>query len=316
MNFLAKEKVSKVFNFLVVTFVSISIATSANAYPIFAQQNYAKPREATGRIVCANCHLAQKPVEIEVPQAVLPDTVFEAVVKIPYDQQIKQVGSNGKKAGLNVGAVLILPEGFQIAPPERMSEEMKAKVGKLYFSPYSPEQKNILVVGPVPGKKYSEMTFPILSPDPSKDKSVSYLKYPIYLGGNSGRGQLYPDGSKSNNTVYTSPAAGTISTISPVAEKGGYTVTIQSASGENVSTSIPPGPELLVKEGDTVKADQVLTNNPNVGGFGQAETEVVLQNPARIQGLLAFFVTILLAQVFLVIKKKQFEKVQLAEMNF
>jgi len=316
MNFLAKEKVSKVFNFLVVTFVSISIATSANAYPIFAQQNYAKPREATGRIVCANCHLAQKPVEIEVPQAVLPDTVFEAVVKIPYDQQIKQVGSNGKKAGLNVGAVLILPEGFQIAPPERMSEEMKAKVGKLYFSPYSPEQKNILVVGPVPGKKYSEMTFPILSPDPSKDKSVSYLKYPIYLGGNRGRGQLYPDGSKSNNTVYTSPAAGTISTISPVAEKGGYTVTIQSASGENVSTSIPPGPELLVKEGDTVKADQALTNNPNVGGFGQAETEVVLQNPARIQGLLAFFVTILLAQVFLVIKKKQFEKVQLAEMNF
>jgi apocytochrome f len=316
MNFLAKEKVSKVLNFLVVTFVSISIANSANAYPIFAQQNYAQPREATGRIVCANCHLAQKPVEIEVPQAVLPDTVFEAVVKIPYDQQIKQVGSNGKKAGLNVGAVLILPEGFQVAPPERLSEEMKAKVGKLYFSPYSPEQKNILVVGPVPGKKYSEMTFPILSPDPSKDKSVSYLKYPIYLGGNRGRGQLYPDGSKSNNTVYTSPAAGTISAITPVEGKGGYTVTIQSAGGDNVTASIPPGPELLVKEGDSVKADQALTNNPNVGGFGQAETEVVLQNPARIQGLLAFFVTILLAQVFLVLKKKQFEKVQLAEMNF
>ena len=62
----------------------------ANAYPIFAQQNYANPREANGRIVCANCHLAQKSVEIEVPQAVLPDTVFEAVVKIPYDQQVKQ----------------------------------------------------------------------------------------------------------------------------------------------------------------------------------------------------------------------------------
>ena len=27
--------------------------------------------------------LAQKPVEIEVPQAVLPDTVFETVVSIP-----------------------------------------------------------------------------------------------------------------------------------------------------------------------------------------------------------------------------------------
>ncbi|WPT18745.1 hypothetical protein PSENEW3_10000014 (chloroplast) [Picochlorum sp. SENEW3] len=316
MNFLTKDKVLKVFNFLVVTFISISISNSANAYPIFAQQNYNQPREATGRIVCANCHLAQKPVEIEVPQSVLPDTVFEAVVKIPYDQQIKQIGSNGKKAGLNVGAVLILPEGFQLAPPERLSDEMKAKVGKLYFSPYSPEQKNILVVGPVPGKKYSEMTFPILSPDPSKDKSVSYLKYPIYLGGNRGRGQLYPDGSKSNNTVYTASAAGTISSIDPIEGKGGFNVKIKTSTDEESIVTIPAGPELLVKVGDSVKADQALTNNPNVGGFGQAETEVVLQNPARIQGLLIFFVTILLAQVFLVLKKKQFEKVQLAEMNF
>ncbi len=316
MNFLTKEKVLKVFNFLVVTFISISISNSANAYPIFAQQNYNQPREATGRIVCANCHLAQKPVEIEVPQSVLPDTVFEAVVKIPYDQQIKQVGANGKKAGLNVGAVLILPEGFQLAPPERLSDEMKAKVGKLYFSPYSPEQKNILVVGPVPGKKYSEMTFPILSPDPSKDKSISYLKYPIYLGGNRGRGQLYPDGSKSNNTVYTASATGTISSIDPIEGKGGFNVTIKTSTDEDSLVTIPAGPELLIKVGDSVKADQALTNNPNVGGFGQSETEVVLQNPARIQGLLVFFVTILLAQVFLVLKKKQFEKVQLAEMNF
>ena len=56
------------------------------AYPVFAQNAYQNPREATGRIVCANCHLAQKPTEIEVPQAVLPDTVFEAVVSVPYDR--------------------------------------------------------------------------------------------------------------------------------------------------------------------------------------------------------------------------------------
>ena len=36
----------------------------AGAYPIYAQQGYENPREATGRIVCANCHLAQKPVDI------------------------------------------------------------------------------------------------------------------------------------------------------------------------------------------------------------------------------------------------------------
>ena len=302
--------------FLIVLTASFFITTSANAYPIFAQQNYANPREANGRLVCANCHLAQKPVEIEVPQAVLPDTVFEAVVKIPYDKQIKQVVANGKKGDLNVGAVLILPEGFEIAPPERIPEDMKAKVGKLYFQPYSPDKKNILVVGPVPGKKYSEMVFPILAPDPTKNKSVSYLKYPIYIGGNRGRGQVYPDGSKSNNTVYTASKAGTIASIDPIAEKGGFNITIETATGDKIIDTLPPGPEVIVKIGDKVQNDQALTTNPNVGGFGQTETEIVIQNPARIQGLLVFFSFVLLAQVFLVLKKKQFEKVQLAEMNF
>lgn len=297
-------------------FLAFFVENSAQAYPIFAQQNYANPREATGRIVCANCHLAQKPAELEVPQAVLPDTVFEAVIEIPYDKQVQQVLANGKKGDLNVGMVLILPEGFELAPADRIPEEIKKKVGNLYYQPYSPDKKNILVVGPVPGKKYSEMVVPILSPDPAKSKNVSYLKYPIYLGANRGRGQVYPDGSKSNNTVYNASAAGKIVSILPGEKKGGYQITIEKASGETVVDKIPAGPELLVKEGQTVIADQPLTNNPNVGGFGQKDAEIVLQNPARVQGLLVFFVFVLLAQVLLVLKKKQFEKVQLAEMNF
>ena len=295
---------------------SFILSAPSIAYPIFAQQNYNNPREANGRIVCANCHLAQKPIEIEVPQAVLPNTVFEAVAKIPYDKQIKQVLGNGKKGDLNVGAVLILPENFQLAPPERIPEEIKAKMGKLAFQPYSPEKPNILVVGPVPGKKYKELVFPILSPDPAKNKSVSYLKYPIYFGGNRGRGQIYPDGSKSNNTIYTASIAGKITNIEPIEKKGGFLISIQTASGDTVTDSIPPGPELIVKIGNDVKVDQALTSNPNVGGFGQGETEIVLQNPNRIIGLLVFFVLVLFAQIFLVLKKKQYEKVQLSEMNF
>jgi apocytochrome f len=288
----------------------------AQAYPIFAQQNYENPREANGRIVCANCHLAQKAVEIEVPQAVLPDTVFEAVIDLPYDKQVKQVLANGKKGDLNVGMVLILPEGFELAPPDRIPEEMKKKVGNLYYQPYSPEKKNILVVGPVPGNKYSEMVVPILSPDPAKTKNIAYFKYPIYFGGNRGRGQVYPDGSKSNNTVYNSSATGKIVSIIPGEKKGGFTITIEKANGETVVEKIPAGPELLVRDGQAVQADQPLTNNPNVGGFGQKDVEIVLQNPARVQGLLVFFSFVLIAQIFLVLKKKQFEKVQLAEMNF
>lgn len=311
---------TKIQNFFVVTlavvFLNFSINLNAFAYPVFAQQGYKNPREANGRIVCANCHLAQKSVELEVPQAVLPDTVFEAMVKIPYDQQIKQVQANGKKGDLNVGFVLILPEGFELAPADRIPEEMKTKVGKLYYQPYSSEQKNILVVGPVPGKTYNEMVVPLISPDPGTNKNVNFLKYPIYLGGNRGRGQLYPDGSKSNNNVYNASVTGQITDISPSGKKGGFDITIQTTNGETVIDKIPAGPELLVTVGKTVQIDQPLTNNPNVGGFGQTETEIVLQNPTRVQGLVVFLITIFITQLFLVLKKKQVEKVQLAEMNF
>ena len=313
-----QDKLQK-FIFITIVFLNLIFISSAQAFPIFAQQNYSNPREANGRIVCANCHLAQKPVEIEVPQSVLPDTVFEAVIKIPYDQQVKQVLANGKKGDLNVGAVLVLPEGFELAPKSRISPELKKRVNKLFFQPYSQDQKNILVVGPVPGNKYQEMVFPILSPDPSKNKNISYLKYPIYVGGNRGRGQVYADGSKSNNTIYSASTAGKITDIQALEEEGqnkGYAITIQTPLGENVVDKVPPGPALIIKKGDIIQLDQSLTNNPNVGGFGQRDTEIVLQNPARIQGFLIFLICILLTQIFLVLKKKQFEKVQLFEMNF
>ncbi|KAI3885815.1 hypothetical protein MKX03_009029 [Papaver bracteatum] len=282
----------------------ITWPSTSYAYPIFAQQGYENPREATGRIVCANCHLANKPVDIEVPQAILPDTVFEAVVRIPYDMQLKQVLANGKKGG------------FELAPSDRISPEMKEKMGNLSFQSYRPTKKNILVIGPVPGQKYSEITFPILSPDPAIKKDVHFLKYPIYVGGNRGRGQIYPDGSKSNNTVYNATSAGIVSKILRK-EKGGYEISIADTSdGHQVVDIIPPGPELLVSEGESIKLDQPLTSNPNVGGFGQGDAEIVLQDPSRVQGLLFFLASVILAQIFLVLKKKQFEKVQLSEMNF
>jgi apocytochrome f len=289
---------------------------AAFAYPFWAQQTApATPREATGRIVCANCHLGAKPTEVEVPQSVLPDTVFEAIVKVPYDKSVQQVVGDGSKGGLNVGAVVMLPEGFKIAPPDRIPEEMKEKVGDLYFQPYSETQENIILVGPLPGEQYKELVFPVLSPNPATDKSVHFGKYQIYVGGNRGRGQVYPTGAKSNNTVYNASVAGTISKISKP-EDGGYEVTIQPAEGAAVVETIPAGPELIVSEGQTVTAGALLTSNPNVGGFGQKDVEIVLQSATRIQGMMAFIALTMLAQIMLVLKKKQVEKVQAAEMNF
>jgi len=284
------------------------------AYPVFAQQAYENPREATGRIVCANCHLAQKPVEVEVPQAVLPDTVFETVVSIPYDLSVKQVTAGGTRGPLNVGAVLILPEGFKLAPKDRISPEIKAKTKGVFVQPYSKTKPNILVVGPISGDKYQEITFPVLSPDPAQNKEVNFLNYPIYVGGNRGRGQVYPTGEKSNNNSYTSTVAGQITALEPQ-EKGKTNVVIATATG-NVTQTIPGGLDLAVKVKDTVKVDQPLTLDPNVGGFGQGETEIILQNPNRVKGMIVFFFTVTVAQILLVIKKKQFEKVQAAEMNF
>jgi len=287
------------------------------AYPVFAQNAYQNPREATGRIVCANCHLAQKPVEIEVPQAVLPDTVFEAVVSIPYDTKVKQINGAGKRGPINVGSVLILPEGFQLAPKERLSDDIKAKTKGVFIQPYSKEKTNILVVGPIAGDKKGELreiVFPVLSPDPATNKDVNFLNYPVYVGGNRGRGQVYPTGEKSNNNAYTSKVAGQITAIEP-GEKGKTSVTVATANGEVIET-IPSGLDIVVKVKDTIKADQPLTLDPNVGGFGQEETEIVLQNPNRVKGMIVFFFTVTLAQILLVLKKKQFEKVQAAEMNF
>ncbi|KAL8213921.1 hypothetical protein R6Q57_003370 [Mikania cordata] len=203
-----KEQITRSISVSLMIYI-ITRTFISNAYPIFAQQSYENPRETTGRIVCANCHLANKPVDIEVPQAI-----------------------------------------------------------------------------------YSEITFPILSPDPATKKDIHLLKYPIYVGGNRGRGQIYPDGRKSNNTVYNAAASGIVSKILRK-EKRGYKITIADASdGRQVVDINPSGPELLVSEGESIKLDQPLTSNPNVGGFDQGDAEIVLQDPLHVEGLLFFFASV------------------------
>ena len=287
----------------------------SSAYPVFAQQNYSNPRAANGKLACANCHLNQKAIEIEAPQAVLPNSVFEVGINVSYDTSKKQIGANGKSANLNVGGILILPKGFKLAPKTKVPDAVKAKNKGVFISPYSTEFDNILVVGPIDGKKHQELIFPVISPDPEKDSDVKYLTYPFYAGGNRGRGQVYPTGDKSNVNVFGATQAGQITEITK-AEKGESTIVITNTTGTQTSQIVPAGLTLIVKQGDIVKTEQALNIDPNAGGFGQEESEIVLQNPIRIVGYLAFCFCVLLTQIFLVLKKKQFEKVQAAELNF
>jgi apocytochrome f len=285
------------------------------AYPVFAQQNYSNPRAANGKLACANCHLNQKAIEIEAPQAVLPNSVFEVAIKVPYDTSQKQIGANGKKVDINVGGILMLPKGFKLASKNQIPEEVKIKNKGVFISPYSTEFDNIFVVGPIAGKTHQELIFPVVAPDPEKNSDIKYLTYPFYAGGNRGRGQVYPTGEKSNVNVFGASQAGQITEIT-ISDKGESNIVIVDSKGTKTSQIVPAGLNLIVKQGDLVQTDQALNSDPNVGGFGQEESEIVLQNPGRIIGYLAFCFCVLLTQISLVLKKKQFEKVQAAELNF
>ena len=290
--------------------LSLIISPSSTwAYPFWAQQNYENPREATGKLVCANCHLAKMTTQVEVPQSVGADSVFKATVKIPYKPGTEEIGADGSKVPLQVGAVVILPDGFKLAPQDRWNEKIKEETQGVYFTQYSEEKDNIILVGPLPGDQNKEIVFPILSPDPGTNKDIHFGKYSINVGGNRGRGQVYPTGEKSNNTLFVSPKSGTISSIE-TGEDGSTNITIQTKEDGEIIETIPVGPDVIVKEGEQIEAGAPLTIDPNVGGFGQLDTEVVLQSPARVFGLIAFFAGVALTQILLVLKKKQVEKVQ------
>ena len=307
-----RRHLSLLFGSLILGLTLLVSPNASWAYPFWAQQNYESPREATGKIVCANCHLANKLTQAEVPQSVLPDSVFKASVKIPYEEGLQEIGADGSNVGMQVGAVIQLPDGFTLAPQDRWTDEIKEETEGVYFSQYSDEQSNILLVGPIPGDQHQEIVFPVLAPDPATDNNIHFGKYQVHVGGNRGRGQVYPTGEKSNNTTYTAPATGSVASIEP-GENGATVVTITTVDGENVTETIPVGPALQLSVGDAVEAGAVITNDPNVGGFGQVDAEIVLQDPVRIYGLLAFFAAVALAQIMLVLKKRQIEKVQAAE---
>ena len=311
INQIMKKTTSLIISLLFISCI-VLFPNSSFAYPFWAQQNYESPREATGKIVCANCHLAQMPTIAEVPQAVGADSVFKAIVKIPYKNDLKEIGADGSEVPLQVGAVVMLPDGFKLAPQERWTDEIKEETEGVYFTNYSEEKDNIIIVGPLPGDTNKEIVFPVLSPNPATNKEYHYGKYSLHIGGNRGRGQVYPTGDKSNNVIFTSSSTGKINSIETV-DDGSYQINIENENGEIITEAVPAGLQLIVKEQDSINLGDALNTDPNVGGFGQLDAEVVLQSPYRIIGLIAFFIGVGLTQILLVLKKKQVEKVQAAE---
>ncbi len=316
----------KKFLAFTLSMIGLFAAGSAQAYPQFAA-NYKEARDASGRIVCANCHLGKQETEVELPQTILPGQVFEAKIKVPYDAKAQQVGADGSKGPLQVGGILIMPKGFRLAEGKEIPKELAEKIEKGVIptaAPTADDKPYELLVGPHPGSDLpdKELIIPVKAPDPGVDKTVEFGKYSFYMGGNRGRGQVYPTGTSSNNAVFPAKVEGTIANIQKGVkitlgegegateyEKGAL-VTIKAKDGKSVVEKIPPGPELIVKVGAAVKAGDPLTNDPNVGGYAQAERDVTLQDPQRVVWLVVALASAFVCQLLLVLKKKQIEKVQ------
>jgi len=227
------------------------------AYPIFAQQNYPSPREASGRIACANCHLQEKKTHARLPFQVYPDTVFRVLVDVNADYEVKkQLVADGTRGPMNVGAIVVCPEGFRLAPRDRLPKVLKKQMKGLAWSAYSKEKPNIVVAGPATNK-YNVMIAPILAPDPLAEKKpgdvgslgAGWGRCEFNMGANRGRGQVYPDGKKSNVNIFSSPAKGTITAMEAVPPAEGESafkkppmkVTITKEDGTEVTETVGAG---------------------------------------------------------------------------
>merc|ERR1711972_529506 len=156
----------------------------------------------------------------------------------------------------NVGAIAVMPEGWKLAPKDRLPKPLKKEMKGLAWAQYSKEKPNIVVAGPVPGARYETLVLPILAPDPNTQKDVYFDKYTFAFGGNRGRGQVYPEGNLSNNNQFFSPLTGKITAIE------GSKVTITAdADGKVATVDCLPGATVVVEVGEAVKKDEPITTN-------------------------------------------------------
>ena len=272
----------------------------ATAFPAFAQTLYANPIDATGKAACSNCHLADAPIRLSGPSAVFASSVFDLLIEVPTFLDSTQVSPADELVGLNVGGVVVLPEGFA------KGTGADSKV----FTSFSAAEPYSYVFGPLPASEYATTVFTVLTPVDGRS-----LSYPIVVAGNRGRGQLYPDGSPSNNGGFRSAGTGWTSRIHISRE--GTSLAGWTTQATTQLTRLPGGVDILGRQlghlGTRVSADTVLATNPNVGGVGQSEVLLVLQSKAR----LGYYVQVVAAtaatQLALVLKKKQYERFRLGQ---
>lgn len=263
-----------------------------SVYPAFAKSLFVRPREATGKIVCSNCHLGSDELILSFPQGVLSDTL-ELGLMIPVKKTNAQVQSDGSVGPLQVGCVLVLPEMIDI--------DVQAN-----WSYWSNEDKQSVSFGP----QTADYSVQVVSLQVSSDALPASVT--VYGGANRGRGQLYPDGTASNINNQRVESSGLVTTLSSKTKRYGnvYTMLIdglrdigRTEPGQTIDGGLSPGG--ILTSGD------VTGYARNMGGFGLSESTITIQDPVIMRNYLGVVLLIQVTQLALVLKKKQYERMNL-----
>jgi apocytochrome f len=287
------------------------ILSVAFTYPIFAQNAFTTARESTGKIVCANCHLSSSEVHMDVPQSVSAACVFTVRLTLPSAISSKQIGGTGSFGGVNVGSVVLMPDGFTIAPGTRLRGAEKLLSEGIFIQPFNSTCNNVVVVGPLDSaalRAAGLLDFPILSRSNTRCCSTSYCPgtcYSLFGGANSGRGQFYPTGD-SSNTVRSDFAGLSLRRVLVSSTCSCFTQFSNvpgSSQRQSNRSGLAPGRSLGAQR------TQLATGLGSAlgGGFGQQESTLVLQRAERLKAILNFSLSVSLSQYSSVSKKRQFE---------
>jgi apocytochrome f len=280
------------------------------SYPIFALNAFTTARDSTGKIVCANCHLSASTLHIEVPQSVSSSTVMTLRLTIPAALSSKQLTSTASFSGVNLGCVVLVPDGFTLAPGSRLRGAEKLLTEGIYLQPFNDACSNTIVVGPIDCsalRTACSLDFPILSRSKGRC-STSYCPgtcYSVFGGANVGRGQFYPTGDSSNTLRATRGPSLNIRILSSRASfLKVFSRAIASEARISSTTTAASSPGLGLR---STASSATAARGLSAGGFGQQESTLVLQRGGRLKSILNVSLGIGLSQNSAICKKSQFE---------
>jgi apocytochrome f len=307
-----------------------------SSWPVFATDQYISPKTQSGSIVCANCHTYNRDIEVSLSQAIWltsTKTSIDSSLRIKIDALSKQITTTSKSADLNMSGVGVFPYEFRIKSDlNNINREEK-------ISPYVELDNNEVQISTdneniTPFEEQDDIRAFVFNIQhtcnnlgtKNRKRRYSYLGVylkvehaellgfsrttEVLLGGVIGRGQIFPSGELSNSINIFAPINGRVYEI--FSESGQkQSLSIRHENGNVVLLDrIPKLLKLKIKVGQLVFKGEFLARDSNLGGMGQLNRELSIQEYVRLKLIMLVVLWCTLAQHLIIIKRKQFIKIQ------